>query len=86
MTSTGWFTQADFRSDIAKQLGFSLEELAEFHDHEEAGLDSLRIMTLIGKWRKHGVTLTFVELAQLKSFQGWWELIETRLQLQSQTV
>ena len=44
------------------------------------GLDSVRVMGLIAKWEKLGVKVQFEELARAPSINGWWDLIQQKLQ------
>jgi len=42
------------------------------------GLDSIRIMTLVEKWRRQGIDVTFVELAEKPTLADWWRLLVAR--------
>lgn len=44
------------------------------------GLDSVRVMGLIAKWEKHGIKVQFEELARAPSINGWWALIQQKLE------
>lgn len=39
------------------------------------GLDSIRVMTLLEKWRGQGANITFLDLAEKTTIDEWWEII-----------
>ncbi len=43
------------------------------------GLDSVRMMSLVGDWQQAGFDVSFMELAAKPSLQDWWRLIEKKL-------
>lgn len=67
-----------------KQQVFSVlddDDVAEFDPDEELinfGLDSIQIMNFVTQWREQGVEVSFAELAQAGSLNGWWALINQR--------
>jgi aryl carrier-like protein len=72
-------THERFVADVARALGLPAEQLASVGDDPfEAGLDSLRTLTLLEGWRKRGAIVTFVELAERPSLQAWWRLLSER--------
>lgn len=73
-------TRELFLVDVAKVLRISTEEIAEVGDPFDAGLDSIRLLVLVEKWRKLGVDIAFVELAERRSLDEWWHLIDLRYQ------
>ena len=71
-------TPEGFRTDLAEFLYLEPDEVDIEENPLYAGLDSLRIVTLIERWRESGVDVSFVELADRTSFAQWWELLSTR--------
>lgn len=43
------------------------------------GLDSIRIMSLIERWRRGGAEVSFAELAERPTLADWWQLISSRM-------
>ncbi|RJL31016.1 isochorismatase [Bailinhaonella thermotolerans] len=41
------------------------------------GLDSIRLMTLVERWREEGVEVAFEDLAENPTLTGWAELLRT---------
>ncbi|WP_329388646.1 phosphopantetheine-binding protein [Streptomyces sp. NBC_01716] len=72
-------TPASFRTDLAEFLHLSPEEVDLDENPLQAGLDSLRIVTLAERWRAAGADIGFVELAERTSFAQWWQLLSERL-------
>jgi aryl carrier-like protein len=72
-------TPAVFRADLAEFLHQRPEEVDLEENPIDAGLDSLRIVTLAERWRSAGAEVSFVELAERTSFAQWWQLLSQRL-------
>ncbi|WP_329214126.1 phosphopantetheine-binding protein [Streptomyces sp. NBC_01485] len=71
-------TLEGFRADLAEYLYQQPDEVDLDDNPLYAGLDSLRITTLMERWRATGVDITFVELAECTSFAQWWRLLSAR--------
>lgn len=71
-------TLEGFRADLAEYLYQQPDEVDLDENPLYAGMDSLRIVTLIERWRGTGVDVTFVELAERTSFAQWWQLLAAR--------
>ncbi|WP_329531604.1 phosphopantetheine-binding protein [Streptomyces sp. NBC_01450] len=71
-------TLEGFRADLAEFLYQRPDEVDLEESPMDAGLDSLRIVTLLERWRETGVEVTFVELAECTSFAQWWQLLCAR--------
>ncbi|RZI86537.1 MAG: isochorismatase family protein [Rubrivivax sp.] len=41
----------------------------------DMGLDSIRLMSLVTRWRKLGLPVTFGQLAEQPSIQAWWDML-----------
>ncbi|GAA3100797.1 phosphopantetheine-binding protein [Streptomyces echinatus] len=67
-----------FRADLAEFLYQRPDEVDLDDNPLDAGLDSLRIVTLIERWRETGADVGFVELAECTSFAQWWQLLAAR--------
>ncbi|MFH8283005.1 phosphopantetheine attachment domain protein [Streptomyces antibioticus] len=67
-----------FRVDLAECLFLEPGEVDLEESPLDAGLDSLRIATLLERWRATGADVTYVELAERTSFAQWWQLLTER--------
>lgn len=67
------------RGDVFELLDQPPSEVSEREHFLDLGLDSIRLMTLVERWRGAGVDVTFVELAERPTLAEWWELLSTRL-------
>jgi bifunctional isochorismate lyase/aryl carrier protein len=68
-------TAVRLRAEIAELLYVEPEELEFDENLMDAGLDSIRVMTLIERWRREGVELTFADLAEKPTVAAWAELL-----------
>ncbi|MDA3645269.1 phosphopantetheine-binding protein [Saccharopolyspora indica] len=72
-------TLEEVREQVAELL---YEDPAELTDEENLidwGLDSVRIMTLVEKWRRLGVQITFADLAERPTLAEWWTVLQPKL-------
>ncbi|WP_437616717.1 isochorismatase family protein [Sorangium sp. So ce834] len=67
------------RGDVAEILDQPASALSDREHVLDLGLDSIRLMTLVERWRAAGLDVTFVELGELQTLAQWWELLSTRL-------
>ena len=67
------------RKDVADSLMLPTDEVQADDNLIDLGLDSVRMMTLLGKWQKQGTTVRFTELAETATLAEWWEMIEPTL-------
>ncbi|MDZ4270600.1 MAG: AMP-binding protein, partial [Mycobacterium sp.] len=63
------------RDEVAELLGVSAQELDPRADLIASGLDSIRMMSLSGRWRRQGIDVGFAALAANPTVQAWTDLI-----------
>ncbi|MGH8081358.1 MAG: isochorismatase family protein, partial [Lysobacter sp.] len=66
------------RTELALIMERPLEDITAEDNPFEAGLDSIRLMTLLERWSSRGERIGLVELAERGSVAQWWELIQSR--------
>jgi aryl carrier-like protein len=79
MIMAGSLTLDRVRADVAELLYQEPEEVADTDDLLGSGLDSIRILTLVERWRDAGARISFVELAEAPTVAAWWTLLSGRL-------
>ncbi|HEY2576961.1 MAG TPA: phosphopantetheine-binding protein [Streptosporangiaceae bacterium] len=67
------------RADVAELLYEDPGDVDDTADLLASGLDSVRILTLVERWREAGVQVSFVELAESPTLAAWWMLLKPRL-------
>jgi mycobactin phenyloxazoline synthetase len=68
---------ADIRAEVAELLGISPDDVDPDTDLISQGLDSIRMMSLAGRWRRRGVDIDFASLAADPSVRAWSNLVST---------
>lgn len=63
------------REQIAELLFVEPDELGFDEDLVEAGLDSIRVMTLIERWQQDGHKIGFPDLVEKPTISAWAELL-----------
>ncbi|WNI26613.1 phosphopantetheine-binding protein [Streptomyces sp. ITFR-16] len=64
------------RADIAELLGCEPDEIGADDNLVDLGLDSMRIMVLVERWRAAGATsLEFPDLFELPELSHWTALL-----------
>lgn len=61
------------RAEVAGLLGMPAHELRADDNLLDCGLDSIRLMTLVERWRQADAPLGFVDLAEEPTLARWWE-------------
>ncbi|BBY83011.1 amino acid adenylation domain-containing protein [Mycolicibacterium pulveris] len=66
------------RKEVAELLGVSPDAVDPDSDLIASGLDSIRMMSLSGRWRKQGIDVNFAALAQNPTVAAWSALVAER--------
>lgn len=64
---------------VAELLDDVTEHWADDDNLLDLGLDSIRLMSLIEKWRRYGAEVGFAELAERPTLADWWRLLSARM-------
>jgi bifunctional isochorismate lyase/aryl carrier protein len=67
---------AAIRVQLEALLGEPLADVGDDDDLADAGLDSIRLMTLLTTWRERGVNVSFDELVEEPTIAAWAALLE----------
>ncbi|GAA4982868.1 phosphopantetheine-binding protein [Kineococcus glutinatus] len=59
------------RTDVAELLATAPSEIGDDDDLLDHGLDSVRLMMLVERWRAAGVETDFAGLAEEPTLGGW---------------
>ncbi|MEN3584471.1 phosphopantetheine-binding protein [Streptomyces sp. ZYX-F-203] len=71
-------TVEQMREDIAEVLGESVDDLPDDENLVDYGLDSVRLMALVGRWRDaHGIDVSVADLAERPAIEEWEKLLTT---------
>lgn len=68
-------TAETVRVEVAELLGIAAESLDPNADLIASGLDSIRMMSLSGRWRKQGIEVGFAALAANPTVAAWQDLV-----------
>jgi len=71
-------TSESVRDEVAELLGVSPDELDPEADLIASGLDSIRMMSLSGRWRRQGIDVGFAALAANPTVRAWTDLLAGR--------
>lgn len=66
---------AALRAEVAALLEVPAVELLDDENLMYSGLDSIRLMSLLERWRRAGADTTFVELAERPTLDDWWRIL-----------
>jgi bifunctional isochorismate lyase / aryl carrier protein len=78
VTAVPQLTEQLVREQVAGLLQESPEGLAADDNLMDRGMDSIRMMSLVEKWRRYGAKVTFVELAERPTLADWWKLLSSQ--------
>jgi bifunctional isochorismate lyase/aryl carrier protein len=66
---------AALHAEVAAILEMPASDLAPDDNLLYAGLDSIRLMSLLERWKRAGANLSFVQLAEQATLVQWWALL-----------
>ncbi|MFD5038131.1 phosphopantetheine-binding protein [Streptomyces sp. NPDC087894] len=66
------------RADVAELIGCDPTEIEPEENLTDLGLDSVRTMVLIDRWRAAGASLEYADLAEQPELGHWTELLTGR--------
>ncbi|MGV0627615.1 non-ribosomal peptide synthetase [Mycolicibacter minnesotensis] len=66
------------RDEVAELLGVSPDAIDPAQDLIASGLDSIRMMSLSGRWRKRGIDVDFATLAADPTVAAWSDLVNAQ--------
>ena len=69
--ATSALTPERIRTDVAEALGEPPGDLDGAEDLLDRGLDSIRLMSLVERWRAEGVEVGFMDLADVPTLAAW---------------
>ena len=70
--------QSRSAQEVAELLGVSPDAVDPDADLIASGLDSIRMMSLSGRWRKQGIDVGFAALAENPTVAAWSALVAER--------
>ncbi|MDT5116098.1 MAG: mycobactin phenyloxazoline synthetase [Mycobacterium sp.] len=65
----------DIRAEVAELLGVGVDAVQPADNLISQGLDSIRMMSLAGRWRRQGVDVDFATLSATPTVEAWSELV-----------
>lgn len=65
----------DIRAEVAELLGVRADTIDPAGNLIGQGVDSIRMMTLAGRWRRDGIAVDFATLAAAPTIEAWSELV-----------
>ena len=71
-------TETKIITDVAESLGVAPDTLTPDTNLADAGLDSLRLIMLVEKWRAEGVTVDFQDILTRATLAEWFELFQSQ--------
>jgi len=66
---------AALQAEVAQLMQMPAADLRVDDNLLHAGLDSIRLMSLVERWRRGGASATFVDLAERPTLADWWSLL-----------
>ncbi len=74
-----FLTADELREEVAAILELPVSEVTADDDLLDLGMDSVRLMTLVQRWKDRGVLVEFADLAERTELGAWIELVAERV-------
>ena len=71
-------TMDQVRADVAELLYLNPSDVDDTADLLTEGLDSVRILMLVERWRNAGANIDFMQLAEAPTLAVWWQALSAR--------
>lgn len=68
----------EIRGDVAEVLGVSIADLDDAANLFDEGMDSVRVMALIERWRGRGIEVDLVDLVGEPTLTAWFDVTAAR--------
>ncbi|AJC62132.1 non-ribosomal peptide synthetase [Streptomyces sp. 769] len=68
----------DLRRQLAEVMGIEPSDVEDEDNLISLGLNSIKTMQLVTKWRREGLAVTFAELMDRPNLAAWWQLRQSR--------
>lgn len=66
------------RGDVAELLYLDPSDVDDTANLLTEGLDSVRILMLVERWRNAGAKIDFMQLAEAPTLLAWWQALSAR--------
>jgi bifunctional isochorismate lyase/aryl carrier protein len=73
--ATSALTPERIRADVADALGEPPADIEATEDLLDRGLDSIRLMGLVERWRADGAEVGFMDLTDTPTLEAWTRLV-----------
>ncbi|MFD4366940.1 phosphopantetheine-binding protein [Rhodococcus sp. NPDC058521] len=73
---TGALTRERIRNDIAEVLEIPVADVDDTANLLDEGLDSVRVMTLLERWRESGAQVDLVDLISDPTVDAWADILD----------
>ncbi|MDO4631360.1 MAG: phosphopantetheine-binding protein [Corynebacterium sp.] len=70
-------TETKILADVAETLGTTPDALDPKANLADLGLDSLRLIMLVEKWRAEGADVDFQQILTHATLEEWFELLKS---------
>jgi bifunctional isochorismate lyase/aryl carrier protein len=75
VAATSPITRDSVRAQVAEVLDEPLASIGDHDDLLDRGIDSIRLMSLVERFRQQGAEVSFVDLAEAPTVAAWTEVL-----------